>query len=73
MPLIQIGDSTHHHDQLMTPVSLSTMGVATTIGDSTFLATFQHRCAVVCGRLTWMRNTLPGYGAAVRCATAAGS
>ena len=63
MPLIHIGDSTHHHDQLVTPVSLSTMGVTTTIGYSTFWATFQHRCAVVCGCFTRMWNTLPGYGA----------
>jgi hypothetical protein len=63
MPPIHIGNSTHHHDQLMTPVSLSTMGVTTTIGYDTAWATFQHRCAVACGRFTWTRNTLPGYGA----------
>jgi hypothetical protein len=27
MPLIQIGDTTHHHDQSITPVSLSTINV----------------------------------------------
>jgi hypothetical protein len=63
MPPIHIGDSTHHHDQVITPVSLSTMGVTTTIGDSTPWATFQHRSAVVCGSFTLMLNTLPGYGA----------
>lgn len=63
MPPIHIGDSTHHHDQVITPVSLSTMGVTTTIGDSTPWAMFQHRSAVVCGSFTLMLNTLPGYGA----------
>jgi hypothetical protein len=63
MPLIHIGDSTHHHDQPMTPVSLSTMGVTTTTGYSTPWATLQHRCAVDRGRFTRMLNTLPGYGA----------
>lgn len=63
MPLTHIGDSTHHHDQLMTPVSLSTMGVITTIGGSTPWAMFQHRSAVDCGRFIRMLNTLPGYGA----------
>jgi hypothetical protein len=29
MPPIHIGDSTHHHDQAMTPVSLSTISVIT--------------------------------------------
>ena len=63
MPLIHIGDSTHHHDQVITPVSLSTMGVNATIGDSTSWVVFQHRAAVDCGRFTRMLNTLPGYGA----------
>ena len=63
MPPIHIGDSTHHHDQVITPVSLRTMGVTTTMGDSTPWATFQHRSAVVCGSFTLMLNTLPAYGA----------
>lgn len=62
MPPIHIGDSTHHHDQVITPVSLSTMSVTTTIGDSTSWARFQHRSAVVCGPFTLMLNTLLGYG-----------
>ncbi len=57
--LIQMGDSAHHQDQVMTPVSLSTMGVNATIGDSTSWATFQYRAAVDCGRFTRTRNTGP--------------
>jgi hypothetical protein len=59
MPLIHSGDSTHHHDQVITPVSLSTMGVNTTIGDSTPWAAFQHRPAMDCGCFTRMLNTMP--------------
>jgi hypothetical protein len=57
--LIHVGDSTHHQDQVITPVSLSTMGVNMTIGDSTSWATFQHRSAADWGRLTRIVNTTP--------------
>jgi len=62
-PLIHNGDSTHHHDQSTTPVSLSAIAVTKTMGNSTPWAAFQTRAAVDCGRLTLMVNTLPAYAA----------
>jgi hypothetical protein len=58
--LIHTGDSsTHHQDQVITPVSLSTMGVTTAIADRTSCARFQYRSAVDRGCLTLMANTMP--------------
>jgi hypothetical protein len=58
--LVHVGDSsTHHQDQVITPVSFSTMGAKKTIGDSKDWARFQHRSAVDRGCLTRMLNTLP--------------
>jgi hypothetical protein len=47
MPLIHPGDSTYHHDQPITPVSLSTMNVSGTIGYQS-MTRFQDR-PVICG------------------------
>jgi hypothetical protein len=58
--LIQIGDSaTHHQDQVITPVSLSTKGVTRVSDPSQFSTTFQYRSAVDWGGLNWMKNTDP--------------
>ncbi len=51
--------ATHHHDQVITPVSLSTMGVNTTARDNTSWAAFQHRSAAVWGRSIRTLNTTP--------------
>jgi hypothetical protein len=55
-PLIQTGDSTHHHDQLITPVSLSTISAIAPV-DARSWALFQHRPATERGFLTRMVNT----------------
>jgi hypothetical protein len=57
MPLIHIGDSTHHHDQAMTPVSLSAMNANKTSGDALWPA-FHHRPALVLGCFSRMLNTM---------------
>lgn len=64
MPLIHMGASTHHHDQAITPVSLSTIS-ASTPSEYTSWAAFQNRSVVDRGRRTRMLNTLPGYAAVV--------
>jgi hypothetical protein len=62
MPLIHIGDRTHHHDQVMMPVSLSAMNVISAIQP---MSPGILRCrAFRVGSFTRiMLNTLPGYGA----------
>jgi hypothetical protein len=58
MPLIHIGDITHHHDQVITPVSLSTINVGNA-SDNTLWAAFQHRSVADFGDITRMLNTMP--------------
>ena len=62
MPLIHTGDSTHHHDQVTIPVSLSTMNVISAIQA---MSPGISRCrAFRVGSFTRiMLNTLPEYGA----------
>ena len=56
--LIQIGDSaTHHQDHVITPVSLSTMGVSRVSEPSQLSTTFQARSSVEWGGLNRMENT----------------
>jgi hypothetical protein len=62
MPLIQIGDSTHHHDQVMIPVSLSAMNVISAIQPMS-PGIFRCRAFRVGSFTRIMLNTLPGYGA----------
>ena len=58
--LIQSGDSaTHHQDQVITPVSLSTIGATTTTRDNASWMTFQRRSAAEWGSFTRTVNTTP--------------
>jgi hypothetical protein len=70
MPPTHAGDSTHHHDQLMTPVSLSTISVIHAIwkaadgADALLHATLGRQPVPT-------PDILPAYGAGVREAMAA--
>jgi hypothetical protein len=58
--LIQIGESaTHHQDHVITPVTLSTMGVSRVRKPSQPSTTFQYRSAVDWGGLNLIKNTKP--------------
>ena len=62
--LIHSGDgATHHQDHVITPVSLSAMGMITAIAVRTSWARFQYRSAVDRGSftriLTAILNTVP--------------
>lgn len=59
MALSHIGASTHNHDHVITPVSLSTMSPSTMAGDSTSWAMFQARPRLDRGRFTLILNTMP--------------
>ncbi len=63
MPPIHVGDSTHHHDQVMTPVSLSAISVITAIWKAEAgTESLRHRTLGRC-RSIRMSGTLPAYGA----------
>jgi hypothetical protein len=56
MPLIHIGESTHHQDQAITPMSLSTMSVSDMTAHRSW-PKFQIRPAIDFGRFTRMLKT----------------
>ncbi len=68
MPPIQIGESTHHHDQPITLVSLSTISVISAIWTAAAGRDSLRHCAL--GRCPSVRilGTLPAYDASAgRC------
>jgi hypothetical protein len=62
MPLIHTGDSTHHHDQVMTPISFSTTSVISAIPEIEPQRSMGRRAVRGRGSIRVL-NTLPGYGA----------
>ena len=65
MPLIHNGDRTHHHDQVITPVSLSTISVITAIWTAEAgTNSLRHRILGRC-RSIRISDTLPAYGAGI--------
>ena len=58
--LIHSGDSsTHHQDQVITPLSLSATGRNTAVADIKLWPRFQYRSAFDRGSRTLMKNTIP--------------
>jgi hypothetical protein len=65
MPMIHNGDRTHHHDQVITPVSLSTISVITAIWTAAAgTDSLRHR-TLGRGRSIRISDTLPAYGAGI--------
>ncbi len=65
MPLIHTGDSTHPHDQVMTPVNLSTTNVISAIWETALGTDSLLHCTLGrCGPIG-MPDTPPAYGTGV--------
>jgi hypothetical protein len=63
--MIHNGDRTHHHDQVITPVSLSTISVITAIWTAAAgTDSLRHR-TLGRGRSIRISDTLPAYGAGI--------
>ena len=62
MPLIHTGDSTHHHDQVMTPISFSTTSVISAIPEIEPQRSMGRRAVRGRGSIPVL-DILPGYGA----------